>query len=979
LAKFPEREKVIEGWGGRQSWPGFGVDLGMGLIEGMTSPVSIATGAAGGVESFALRKGLPMVKNLAGKIGKVSGAADIFSGIEDINAGDTGQGIGKALLGTWGYRGGSKRRTAVVPRSATQTISREKIKELYGVTAEEAVRDGKVVIDNSRGSHGYRPVSLETPPDASMPQLKSPKTSVISGAREAAGNANIQAERQIVQKAHPGLDLNILNDDQIRAIADQLKAAEIARGRAAARNAPPPTVNDPARTVQRTSSSSAEAQAAALPGETSTPVQAPAYNHNDVARRIPQANGTTVLVFKNGTMMNEQTGVRYNKRGEEIARVAPPTAAQASVNDPLKFNPPEAPATPRERPTRLPKDLTGAKPRYQEHTPNFNNDVDKAFFIIAQDKPSPREDDYFQFLREATGLDDESIKRTAQEVKGKLGKLLKDVDPKSKEPLPKLWQPDIPPPTTPGSGLMPSGRRTIVRPAEGWLEGARNRARNETGAVSLGPEGVPGGRQNPLSASIDPAGMSNETIKLMDEVAAKTRGAEFATMEEVMHNIETNPAFDEAKRQRLKNGIQQRAFNDITGELPLDPTLVGQTNALAMATLTLDPIPGISSAIGRQGIPLWRKAAYWRSMKDMALVFGRKGAFEAQMYGIRNRVAKDGRALYKTMYDETGKKIKSIGEEAGLHLPGVYGELHDERFPRSFVSQYWPVAHNERAFHSFINQLRADHFESLYNAAKAQGKDVTDQKFLRDLAKTVNVATGHGEITDIGFVKKFANEHFFAPSFQASRWSMINPWNYKNKDPMIRREMIDNLLSTVAADHVLGSLIYLGGMALSSKKPTSSLGNLNPDSISDFSKTTFEGGGQKTVFDTGAGLNTPTRLMAKLVVEVGRTAMNEMVGTRYKQNAFGGKDNPQSFTEMAGRYGQNSLKPVERFFISMANRQGFNSPKNQFDIIQELKGSTGAIFAQDLWDGIHRSPELLPFIIPMAIAGQGAATYGRDR
>lgn len=70
-------------------------------------------------------------------------------------------------------------------------------------------------------------------------------------------------------------------------------------------------------------------------------------------------------------------------------------------------------------PLTLPKDLSGAKPRYKENKIEFESDIDKALYITAQTKPSKRDADYRQFLRDA-GYTDAEINARGREVREKL-------------------------------------------------------------------------------------------------------------------------------------------------------------------------------------------------------------------------------------------------------------------------------------------------------------------------------------------------------------------------------------------------------------------------------------------------------------------------------------------------------------------------------------------------------------------------------
>jgi hypothetical protein len=81
---------------------------------------------------------------------------------------------------------------------------------------------------------------------------------------------------------------------------------------------------------------------------------------------------------------------------------------------------------------KLPKELAGAKPRYnigmKSYEPVFESDVDRALFIVAQQKKSAANDQYLAFLR-ATGMSDEKIAENAATVRARLKEILSNENP----------------------------------------------------------------------------------------------------------------------------------------------------------------------------------------------------------------------------------------------------------------------------------------------------------------------------------------------------------------------------------------------------------------------------------------------------------------------------------------------------------------------------------------------------------------------
>jgi hypothetical protein len=112
-----------------------------------------------------------------------------------------------------------------------------------------------------------------------------------------------------------------------------------------------------------------------------------------------------------------------------LAETAPATARQVVKEE--AAIPAEEAVT--EAVTTLPKDLQGAKPRYSygsnQFELNFNNDLDKAFYILAQDKPSKREADYMAFAKSATGMNDAEVRLAGKRIRESIKNLAKVTEP----------------------------------------------------------------------------------------------------------------------------------------------------------------------------------------------------------------------------------------------------------------------------------------------------------------------------------------------------------------------------------------------------------------------------------------------------------------------------------------------------------------------------------------------------------------------
>jgi hypothetical protein len=68
----------------------------------------------------------------------------------------------------------------------------------------------------------------------------------------------------------------------------------------------------------------------------------------------------------------------------------------------------------------LPRDLSGARPRFQSQPVIFEDDLDKAFYIIAQANKSKRDADYLRFVMDATGLDQNAARLHGRQVRARI-------------------------------------------------------------------------------------------------------------------------------------------------------------------------------------------------------------------------------------------------------------------------------------------------------------------------------------------------------------------------------------------------------------------------------------------------------------------------------------------------------------------------------------------------------------------------------
>lgn len=100
-----------------------------------------------------------------------------------------------------------------------------------------------------------------------------------------------------------------------------------------------------------------------------------------------------------------------------------PTKTRPAEAQPTKAQPAEAQPTRRAVKDRLPKSLSGAKPRYGKALLTFESDMDMAAYIAAQKNKSKRDADYVQFVMDITGYSEQEARDAGKRVKQAISKL----------------------------------------------------------------------------------------------------------------------------------------------------------------------------------------------------------------------------------------------------------------------------------------------------------------------------------------------------------------------------------------------------------------------------------------------------------------------------------------------------------------------------------------------------------------------------
>lgn len=353
------------------------------------------------------------------------------------------------------------------------------------------------------------------------------------------------------------------------------------------------------------------------------------------------------------------------------------------------------------------------------------------------------------------------------------------------------------------------------------------------------------------------------------------------------------------------------------------------------------------SAPLRQGITMIHKPEFWKNIPGMIKSMVSEQGFQASQKAIMTRPS------YQKMRDlglalsdmpEKGAKGISIGEELFMSklagkIPGI-GHI---------------VRGSERAYVGFLNNLRADVFDSVMKAAP-QGVDE------KALVNFINSATGRGPLPNsLERAAGVLNATMFSPRLAASRIDLMTrifrPSTYTKLDPFVRKEYIKSISGFFGAMATIQGLGYLAGAKLEG----------DPRS-SDFNKLRFG----KTRMDFGAGFNQYAR------------ALSQIVGGR-KDVASGRVDNlwdekgQATPLDVIGNFARSKASPLLGMGINIASRRTFAGEKTQVlpkkgTTKEYLRSEVGRMLTpmilQDVNEIMEEDPSQLPMTIP-ALFGAG--------
>jgi len=414
-------------------------------------------------------------------------------------------------------------------------------------------------------------------------------------------------------------------------------------------------------------------------------------------------------------------------------------------------------------------------------------------------------------------------------------------------------------------------------------------------------------------------------------------------------------------------------------------------------TTTLD-----LSAPLRQGLPMIFSKQFWTSLTQMRKALGDEAAFQKSLKDLR------GRKLFQRQYDpNSGKITKSYAEMAGMNLSDLKTLTSREEAIASnwvekggFLGTDVPYLNKEtgaqrlykgtvgkgtratnRAYTAFLNQLRADSFESLLKDAyrdfksgtKGSKNPYTDLTYAREIADFVNTATGRGPLRlatpgviggrlgeggKFGMVErsgeqfaKFFTDVIFSPRLMASRVRMLNPGTYMMASPFVRKQYLKSLLSVAGFAGTVGALAK--GLGAEVSMDTNS---------ADFGKIRIG----NTRLDMAGGFQ--QYLVAASRLLTGHTTSS----ASGKDFELGQGYRPPTRGDVLQNFATNKLHPVAKF----ANDLVFASTHQPFQVGDRTLQLFVPLVIGDVLELAKEDPALLPLIGPI-VFGAGSQTYDK--
>lgn len=393
------------------------------------------------------------------------------------------------------------------------------------------------------------------------------------------------------------------------------------------------------------------------------------------------------------------------------------------------------------------------------------------------------------------------------------------------------------------------------------------------------------------------------------------------------------------------------------------PSLAREIYNLPRGMMSVD-LPFATSAAFRQAKPFIGTGNWFKAWKTAAGSFQSEEAFQNVMTRINSK------PLFKKQLIN-GKIGPSVAEEMGLDMTDLRGINGREEALRSSLAEKIPlygkyIRASNRAYTGFLNDLRANTLEDLFDSAKAIGRDpISKDKVLgQQIAEFINTATGRGKLgVEIGSRQinleknaKLMADVFFAPKLMASNIRMLNPSTYVTADPFVRKQYMLGMLRTMGTWGTIASLAKIAGADVSVDPRSSDFGKIK---IGD------------TRIDLGGGMQQYLVLAAREAS--GQIASSTNIDSRGNSKVTDMGKGFKAPTRMstAVDFTANKLHPTAKFAWDLLNASEYK----QVGVGDRITEMALPMYVGDLKEILEEHPELAPLILGLTSVGIGSQTY----
>lgn len=619
----------------------------------------------------------------------------------------------------------------------------------------------------------------------------------------------------------------------------------------------------------------------------------------------------------------------------------------------------------------LPNDLRGSKPRFNMgnkiYIPQFENDLDKAAYIIAQNVKSKRDADFLKFFMDSTGMSEASARQYGQQVRGRI-KTNAIGAPEGDLPIPDMF-----------TGFKRKAPLTNTEVTNAAIVKDALDKKVSSANPSISPVSVvkPKTRVNP-DGSFDLLNPSKETLDKAGATGYHPSTGEInpdgsITMVKVVggDNITPTPPVTGPSPLNIRGQRNTSPFPEGTngGNVPpngIPPSGGGNVPPSGPIEPVLSPEPpnsgkpkfGLVSRVGnnlkslttgidlsaplRQGRAMMFNKEWYSSWKPMIQSMLSDEGHQRVMESIKNdpnfELAQKSKLAFTDLGEDLQNREEHLGSDFAQNLP-VVGKLYKG---------------SGRAYSGFLNKLRMDSFNSMVGDIQKAGGEINEE-VSKKVADVINNATGRANLGKYEGAAPLLNATFFAPRFVVSRFKVLtDPVIYRNADPVVRKQALKSLLAVASTQATLAGLTY----ATSGNKHTS----VDPRG-SDFLK--FKRGNAR--LDTNGGIQQGVVALAKIL------SGSETSSTSGKNNKLDtGKFGARKSGDVIWDYLSSKEAPLASLLGELWT--GHDMVGNATSKPEAIVRHTTPMVLQDLYDVIKDDPSNL-WMIPPGVTGASVQVY----